>query len=106
MVATPSKTKFVLLCKSGPQAGMSFSVVEGVSTLGRDVSSDVQISDSAVSRKHATLSVRSGKLTINDEGSRGGTFVNGQRMSGTKLTNDDSITLGNVRLTFVRPAQS
>jgi pSer/pThr/pTyr-binding forkhead associated (FHA) protein len=106
MVATPSKTKFVLLCKSGPQAGMSFSVGEGVSTLGRDVSSDVQIDDPAVSRKHATLSVRSGKLTINDEGSRGGTFVNGQRMSGTKLNNDDSITLGNVRLTFVRPAQS
>ena len=106
MVATPSKTTFVLLCKSGPQAGMSFSVGQGVSTLGRDVSSDVQISDSAVSRKHATLSVRSGKLTINDEGSRGGTFVNGHRMSGTKLNNDDSITLGNVRLTFVRPAQS
>ena len=106
MVATPGKTRFVLLCKSGPHAGMSFTVGEGVSALGRDVTSDVQIDDPAVSRKHATLSVRSGKLTINDEGSRGGTFVNGQRMSGTKLNNDDSITLGNVRLTFVRPAQS
>jgi pSer/pThr/pTyr-binding forkhead associated (FHA) protein len=106
MVATPGQTRYVLLCKSGPQAGMSFSVGEGASTLGRDVSSDVHIDDPAVSRKHATLSVRSGKLTISDEGSSGGTFVNGQRLSGTRLNNDTAITLGNVRLTFVCPAQS
>ena len=106
MVATPGQTRYVLLCKSGPQAGMSFSIGEGSSTLGRDTSSDIHINDPAVSRNHATLSVRSSKLTISDEGSSGGTFVNGQRLSGTPLNNNAAITLGNVRLTFVCPAQS
>jgi len=106
MVATPGQTRYVLLCKSGPQAGMSFSVGEGSSTLGRDTSSDIHIDDPVVSRKHATLNLRSGKLTISDEGSSGGTFVNGQRLSGTRISNDTTIALGNVRLTFICPAPS
>jgi transcriptional regulator of acetoin/glycerol metabolism len=48
--------------------------------LGRDPSLDLVIDDGSVSRRHAVLSTSARGLRVFDEGSTGGTFVDGQRV--------------------------
>lgn len=48
---------------------------EGI--LGRDQDADYVVADPTVSRRHALLSVREGRLLITDLASRNGSFVNG-----------------------------
>lgn len=61
--------------------GAHWMIAEGDRlSLGRSQRSDVRISDSAVSRRHATLIVSHGRCWIRDEDSTHGTFVNGRRV--------------------------
>lgn len=47
-----------------------------------------------VSRKHATLRWHDGIVTIEDNESANGTFVNGKRIAKTKITENDTVWLG------------
>jgi DNA-binding winged helix-turn-helix (wHTH) protein len=65
--------------------------------------------DPAISRDHARIAVASGRTTIEDLGSKNGTFVGGQKIAApTELVDGDVIGLGSARLVFrnVAPAES
>jgi DNA-directed RNA polymerase subunit RPC12/RpoP len=47
-----------------------------------------------VSRNHAIIRWRDGSVTIDDNGSSNGTFVNGQRVTSAVITENDTVTLG------------
>ncbi len=47
-----------------------------------------------VSRKHASIHWQNGTITIEDNESSNGTFVNGRRIAKTKITEKDSVWLG------------
>lgn len=66
-------------------------------TIGRSRSNDVVLSDMSVSRQHAQISRSDyGAFSITDCNSRNGTFVNGQRISGTVTLNEnDFVRIGN-----------
>lgn len=49
-----------------------------------------------VSRRHATLHWKDGAVTIEDNESANGTFVNGKRVAKTKLTETDIVWLGGI----------
>src|SRR5271156_4915590 len=49
-------------------------------TIGSHRSNDVVIDDTTVSRRHATITRKSGRFELADLGSTNGTFVNGARM--------------------------
>jgi len=67
--------------------------------------SDVVISDSEVSRRHASITWEKGKPIIRDLGSTNGTFVNGVRITAPQALRDgDTIGLGKVQLGFQSPA--
>lgn len=51
-------------------------------TIGRKPEKDIVLKDARVSRDHAKFSSEEGVYFIEDEGSRHGTFVNGQRING------------------------
>jgi serine phosphatase RsbU (regulator of sigma subunit) len=51
-------------------------------TVGRKPEKDIVLKDARVSRDHATFSLEEGAYFIEDEGSRHGTYVNGQRING------------------------
>lgn len=66
-------------------------------TIGRSRSNDIVLSDMSVSRQHAQISRSDyGTYSITDCNSRNGTYVNGQRISGTVTLNEnDFVRIGN-----------
>jgi DNA-binding winged helix-turn-helix (wHTH) protein len=74
---------------------------DGEHVLGRDPDADVYLDSPSVSRRHAVIRVAEGEATLEDVGSRNGTFVEKRRIeSVTALKDGDSIRLGSVELTF------
>jgi uncharacterized RDD family membrane protein YckC len=72
---------------------------EGDVVLGRGRASGVRIEEDSVSRSHAMLSVKAGKVTVRDLGSSNGLFVNGRRAGKEEqLHNGDTLGLGNAKL--------
>lgn len=82
-------------------AGKKARLQDGAWVLGRDPEADVFIDMSNVSRRHARILVDGAKATIEDLGSKNGTFVRGVRIqTPTPLSDGDEIHLGAVRLLF------
>jgi hypothetical protein len=94
-----------LTIQRGPQRGQRFSVAKDSIIIGRMAGSDVVVSDSEVSRRHASITWEEGQPVIRDLGSTNGTFVNGVRLTSPRALRDgDTIGLGKVRLGFQCPA--
>jgi DNA-binding winged helix-turn-helix (wHTH) protein len=75
--------------------GVSIEVPAGQSVIGRDRGCGVQIDADSVSRHHARLSVAGGEVSIEDLGSKNGTWVGGERIRGTvSLTDGTCFRLG------------
>ena len=84
-----------LVVRRGPQPGHVFELNKDVLTLGRESTNDVAINDAEISRHHCRLSRVSGGYTIEDLGSTNGTFVNNQRLTGSRpLSSGDVIGFG------------
>jgi DNA-binding winged helix-turn-helix (wHTH) protein len=76
-------------------------LVEGENVLGRDEQATVRIEAPGVSRRHAVLRVHGEQATLEDLGSKNGTFLDGQPVSGpTPLTDGARFSLGRVPLVF------
>lgn len=70
-------------------------------TIGRDAANTIVIPDGSVSSKHARVIKTADGFVLEDLNSRNGTFVNGERVTGTTLLNDnDVVRFGRVILTF------
>ena len=68
-------------------------------SVGRLPENDICISERSVSRRHATLTCRGGRLVVADVGSHGGTFVNGVKVtSETAVSPGDVVRMGNSSL--------
>ena len=79
----------------GPNAGQRFPISQPLTTIGRE-DRDVLLTDPAVSRNHALLTVRDGAFFLSDDGSSHGTRVNNEpmAMAGRELRDGDRISLG------------
>jgi pSer/pThr/pTyr-binding forkhead associated (FHA) protein len=88
----------VLLKKNGSHK--AFPLTSGVTVIGRRHECDLSIPLPTVSRKHCQLSVNGQALEIRDLDSRGGTFVNDEKVDGqTPVKAGDYIRIG--PLTFL-----
>ena len=75
--------------------------------LGRDAGLDLSFDSTTVSRRHARIRIEGGEATIEDLGSKNGTFVNDRRvLSPTPLADADVLRLGSVRLKLRRLADA
>jgi len=67
--------------------------------IGRDPSSTIRLDSPYVSRPHARVELRGGRVTLVDLGSRNGSLLNGARISGTVPLHDrDVITIGDATI--------
>jgi DNA-binding winged helix-turn-helix (wHTH) protein len=74
---------------------------EGENVLGRTPGCAVWIEAPGVSRQHARIVVAKGVATLEDLGSKNGTFVGGRKLSGaTILSEGDEVAIGTAALTI------
>ncbi len=81
-------------------------LMEGANVVGRAPDATIQIDSPGISRVHARILVHDGTATLEDLGSKNGTFVKGARIAEPHTLGDgDEIRLGTIVLTFrVAPA--
>lgn len=84
------------------------ALAEGENVLGRSHEAAVWLDSTSISRRHARIVVASGRATLEDLGSKNGTFWRGDRISApTPLADGDRIQVGSVPMTFrVIPPES
>src|SRR5215467_5520540 len=63
-------------------------------SVGRKMEKDLVIADPRVSRDHAVIVSENGKFFVEDQGSKHGTFVNGERIQRKQLERNDRLEFG------------
>jgi DNA-binding winged helix-turn-helix (wHTH) protein len=91
-----TNVRYRLVWKEG-RAGIG----EGEHVLGRDPDLALFLDSPGVSRRHALIRVTAGHATVEDLGSKNGTFIADRRVdSPTPLADGDVIRVGSVPVTF------
>lgn len=98
-----------LVARKGNDAGKTFPLgAKPVQIIGRGVATDITIWDIRASRAHARLDGTNGDYTVTDLNSSNGTWVNEERLHGSRpLLAGDCIRIGSTVLEFLpeAPAQ-
>ncbi|TQJ58982.1 type III secretion system (T3SS) inner membrane Yop/YscD-like protein [Arthrobacter sp. SLBN-83] len=81
--------------------GQRYSLNAPSIVLGRSSEADIHIDDTGVSRRHLEIRTANGVTSAVDLGSTNGSYVNGQKVSGsTELTDGSTITMGRTKIIF------
>ncbi|MBA4103790.1 MAG: DUF2662 domain-containing protein, partial [Arthrobacter sp.] len=81
--------------------GQRYSLNAPSIVLGRSSDADIHVEDTGVSRRHLEIRTANGVTSAVDMGSTNGSYVNGQKVSGsTELTDGSTITMGRTRIIF------
>ncbi len=80
----------------GPAAGATLEITGEKVVIGREEGCDLRLDDPEISRRHVEVTLRGdGRYEVNDLGSRNGTIVDGERISGAVvLRGDEKIEIG------------
>jgi len=90
--------RFLLLEEPGRLA--LTTPLENRVVVGRHEDANIVLAYTDVSRRHAEFDTRGDAVVVRDLGSRSGTFVNGIRITETRLSPGDVVRIGAVRLTL------
>ncbi len=90
-----------LVVRKGPHSGERFYLDRPRLTVGRDPVSDIFLNDMTVSRAHAVLDVIGGLVSVTDDGSLNGTYVNGVRVDSANLEDGDLLQIGMFKMVFL-----
>lgn len=96
---TPSGPRVKLVGISGAATGQTYVVFDNF-VIGRGAACHISVNDPAASRQHALIGRDQWSWYIQDMGSKGGTVVNGQRITSVRLNSGDNITIGKSVFTF------
>jgi hypothetical protein len=81
--------------------GTMHPLLEESTTIGRTPSNAIALSDGSVSSNHARVLRTADGFVIEDVGSRNGTFINSEKVTGKRaLADGDVVRLGKVLMTF------
>ena len=69
-------------------------LLEGANVIGRAPDATIQCDATGVSRHHARIVVSQGEATLEDLGSKNGTYLQGERITSAALSDGDEIRLG------------
>jgi DNA-binding winged helix-turn-helix (wHTH) protein len=81
-----------------------FALTDTETVIGRDPEADISLQFPGISRRHARIVIARDHVTVEDLGSKNGTWLRGQRIGmPTALSDGDELTIGTVVLTFRAP---
>lgn len=101
VAASPQISGPKLVGVAGSYAGSVFQLSAPSQVIGRDPTCDIPLpSDGTASRRHARFTQDGGSVTIHDEGSSNGTFVNGERVEERRLSSGDEVQVGSTRFRY------
>jgi DNA-binding winged helix-turn-helix (wHTH) protein len=75
-------------------------LLEGANVIGRAPDAAVQCEATGVSRHHARIILANGEATLEDLGSKNGTYLQRERITSARLADGDEIRLGTASLIF------
>jgi pSer/pThr/pTyr-binding forkhead associated (FHA) protein len=102
----PAAPSFFIEFKTVRGGKQSIRLKEGQNTVGRSTSSDITIENPSISRQHAVLKLQGEALTVEDMGSRNGTFVNERRIANeTEIPPDTELRFGLVNAVIVKKSE-
>ncbi len=90
----------------GVDQGTRFEIEGPILRIGRDLSNNIQLHDTEVSRQHAEIHLLDNAFTISDLSSSNGTYVNGQRIKQQRLTSGDQLQMGGTLMLFTGPSET
>lgn len=91
----------LLVVRRGPNIGARFLLDADTTTVGRHPDADIFLDDVTVSRRHADFLRDGRRFAVSDLGSLNGTYLNGERITGTVgLADGAEVQVGKFRLTF------
>ncbi|MCM2323546.1 MAG: FHA domain-containing protein [Oligoflexia bacterium] len=85
---------FKLTVVSGPNRGAAYAIRDGEVTIGRQAGNVIVLSSAKVSKRHCVLLVSGDEITVQDQGSSNGTFVNGSLAKERRVKPGDRISVG------------
>jgi two-component system response regulator AtoC len=89
----PSVRAYMLVFERGSSWVFELPM-SGEIVIGRGDTAELKLRDNTVSRRHATMRVDNHSVALTDLGSHNGTFVNGERLVGTRtLRSGDSLAI-------------
>jgi len=80
--------------------GRRFSMTKAPFVIGRENTSDLQIRDGIVSRRHAAVLHRTGSFYLKDLGSTAGLMYRGMRIDNKRIEEGDVFSIGTCELRF------
>ncbi|HUR55951.1 MAG TPA: FHA domain-containing protein [Gemmataceae bacterium] len=94
--------KVTLVVAAGAHQGKTISIVGGQFLIGRDPECQLRPASQAISKKHAGILIRDGKVYVRDYGSTNGTLVNDTLLQDEELAvaNNDSLKIGPLDFTL------
>ncbi len=99
MDASVRKNEFHIV--GGNEAGTVLRIPPGKVTIGSGDEANVQLQYGGVSRLHASLTPMSQRMILRDNGSKYGTWVNGEQITTpTEIVDGDLLQFGSVRVRF------
>lgn len=101
------RPRFMLEFKNVRGEKYSIDLKEGENSVGRLSGSDIAVDDASISRNHAVVMIRSGKVTIADLGSKNGTFLNDKKITTeTAVEHEAAIRFGLVKAILLRKPEN
>jgi len=90
-----------LVARNGPQAGKSFGLKAGETTIGRDTRrADIVLDATTVSGEHARVRCEEGQFFLYDLASTNGTFINNRQIQKQMLRDGDVVRFGQAEFVF------
>jgi len=87
-------SKYILSILNEDVKSSSWLLTNGIHKIGRQDDKEIILDDITVSRNHGFISVDDNELTITDEESTNGIFVNGELVKESNLTSGTRIQIG------------
>jgi hypothetical protein len=98
---TSTSTGSLIALNPFDQSSREFVLHKDHILIGSDPTNDLVISEDTVSRHHASITRREARYELADLNSTNGTFVNGQRLTGsTWIDKGDQVRFGEARFVF------